>query len=459
MKNLFIAALFLLGLSFAACQRDEKISFNPQFRISVSTDSVLFDTVFTAVGSTTRRFQLFNFNANALQISSISLGGGTNSPFKVNVNGYELVGQHSLTINGSDSVNVFVRVNINPNLQNQPFVVQDSIVMICNNNRTVIPLLAYGQNAVFINNQQINADTNWESTLPYVITNRVTVAENATLTLKPGVRIFFHKDAKMLVNGTLIAKGTLADSILFTSDRRERLYQDEPGQWQGIHFSATSQHNVIEHASLKNAVVGLQVDSMSNNQTPKLTIASSTIKNMQLTGILAHHTNIAAYNSLISNCGQYLVYILNGGKYEFIQNTFAGYNFYFARRNPALSLSDSSLDGKYNSLNVSLINNIIWGSLENELLLDKKANLPLQQDIRNNLIKSTQNFAGTGNLYNTDPLFVAPRVGNFKLAENSPAFNQGVNLQSHPAYGNYLSKDLLNKSRTFPSTLGCFERN
>ena len=64
----------------------------------------------------------------------------------------------------------------------------------------------------------ITSDTTWTTAgSPYVISGIVTVEENVTLTIDPGVVIKFDGFDNLLIEGTLIAEGTSADSILFTS--------------------------------------------------------------------------------------------------------------------------------------------------------------------------------------------------------------------------------------------------
>jgi len=455
---LFILAL--LTLSFAACNKDEDITFDPNARINFSTDSVLFDTVFTSIGSTVRRFKIFNYNEKAINLDEIKIGGGANSPFLINVNGKQMVEGKNVKINGKDSINVLVKVNINPTAQNQPFIVQDSILMFFNGKREKIPLVAYGQNAVFINNVSINNNTTWDGKLPYIIYNSVTVEENAILNISPGVRVLFHSGSTMNIKGTLNAVGTRQDTILFASDRTERIYEEEPGQWNGIHFYGSSKNSIINQATIKNGIAGITVDSLSSNSNPKLILANTVIKNMQVVGFLGYHTDLVAYNNLFYNCGQYLIYGIGGGNYDLAQNTFGAYNYNFARRTSAVHLSDFISNTEFAALNATLTNNIIWGSLEDELTIEKKSNAVSVIDVKNNLIKTTQtDFIGNGNITNIDPLFINPRQGNFKIGDDSPAKNKGLSLVSHPYFSSYLSKDILEKERLFPSELGCYEKN
>src|SRR5690606_2772073 len=128
------------------------------------------------------------------------------------------------------------------------------------------------------------------------------------------------------------------------------------------------------HATIKNGIAGITVDSPSTNSNPKLILANTVIKNMQVVGVLGYRTDLAAYNSLFYNCGQYLIYGIGGGNYDLVQNTFAAYNYNFARRTPAVHLSDFISTTEFAPLKATLTNNIIWGSLEGELKIEKKSN-------------------------------------------------------------------------------------
>nr|WP_199156627.1 hypothetical protein [Pedobacter sp. ASV2] len=455
--RLLICSLLIISTFILACRKDERITSDPNARLSFSKDTVLFDTVFTSIGSTTSRIKIFNRNSDALNISEIKLAGGTNSPFKININGENTSLKTNLVINGKDSLNLFIKVTINPNATNLPFLVQDSIILNTNGNRKVIQLLAYGQNAVFINNGVINTNTSWTNTLPYVVNDVLTIKNGATLNIAPGTKIFFHKDSRMNVEGFLNASGTLNEPILFCSDRLEDTYNDEPGQWSGLYLKANG-NGLIKNAIIKNASVGITSDSLSGNSNPKLIITNSIIKNMQVAAYIGYHSELIAFNNLMYNCGNYIIYGIGGGNYNLKQNTFAGYNPTLPRKTAALTFSDYLSASVYNKMQINLTNNIIWGSLVNEIDIQQKSKTIIQTNIANNLIKtSTTNFGSNANILNNDPLFVNPKNNNFQLSNSSPASKKGINLTSDSYFNLYLNNDILDKARIFPSSLGCYE--
>jgi len=456
MRSIFVSSLILL-LFVSACRKNERITLDPNAKLNFSIDSIFFDTVFTSIGSSTKKIKILNNNHAAVNISEITLSGGSSSAFSININGQSASNQNNVVLTGRDSLNIFVKVTINPNAKNLAFLVQDSIVLNTNGNRQVIQLLAYGQNAVFINNANINSNTIWTNALPYVINNTVTVKNGSTLTIQPGARIYFHKDAAMNIEGVLNANGTATAPIQFCSDRLETLYSDEPGQWKGIYLKRTG-NGIIKNAIIKNASVGITSDSLSVNPNPKLILSNNIIKNMQVAAYIGYHSELIAFNNLIYNCGNYLIYGVGGGHYNLKQNTFAGFNPGFPRKTAALSFSDYLSANAYNKLQLDIVNNIIWGSLNNELDIQKKTSAIVQSNLLNNLIRTAAtNYNTNGNILNIDPLFASTKLNNFELSNSSPALKKGVNLSADPYFNLYLNKDLKNKTRVFPSSLGCYE--
>ena len=452
-----IIGVFLLLILISACRKDERITTDPNAKLSFSSNAILFDTVFTSIGSTVRKIKISNKNNDALNISEIKLSGGNSSPFSININGQNLPSQTNLILNGQDSLNLFVKVTINPDSKSLSFLVQDSIVLTTNKNRQVIQLEAYGQNAVFINNQSISTNTIWNKTLPYIINGSVTIKYGSTLNIQPGAKIYFHKDAIMNVEGSLYASGTVSEPIEFCSDRLETVYSDQPGQWKGIYLKSSGT-GVIKNAILKNASVGITSDSLSANNTPKLILTNSIVKNMQVAAYIGNHSELLAFNNLMHNCGNYLIYAIGGGNYNLKQNTFAGFNLNFPRKTAALTFSDYLTTKAFNNLQLNLTNNIIWGSLTNELDIQKKSTAIVQSNLFSNLIKTTNTgYNNNGNMINIDPLFASSSQGNFALLNNSPALKKGLDLSADVYFNLYLNHDLNNITRIFPSSLGCYE--
>lgn len=89
---------------------------------------------------------------------------------------------------------------------------------------------------------------------PYDLQGRLTISEGATLCVEPGVTVRFGAGGVIHVGddaGALVARGTQAKPILFTS----ALAAPAPGDWQGIAFLAGNQGDVsqLEHVIVEYA--------------------------------------------------------------------------------------------------------------------------------------------------------------------------------------------------------------
>ena len=457
--NSKLLLFFVILLLFSACEKDETFSNDPQAQLRFSTDSVLFDTLFTSVGSVNRRLKIYNPNEGAILINKIGLSGAQSSAYSLNINGQAGNESEQIKLNGRDSINIFIKVTINPNNQQLPFLVNDTLNISYLGKRQAIPLMAYGQNARFIRQTSISSDTEWNNELPYVVYQSLTVEEGATLRIGAGSQIRFHSNATLNIKGSLIVAGQAGDSVLFSSDRLEPLYAEEPGQWNGLHFYPQSKNNRIQYALIQNAVAGITADSLGQNGAPKLLLSNTTLKNMTVVGFIGYNSALTAFNNLFYRCGQYLLYVAGGGQYNLKQNTFAGYNPNIARSSPSLYFSNAIGSQQSAPLDLILQNNIIWGNLADELSIEKKGNdRPFTTDIQNNLIRSRNSLYTTGNnILNLNPAFLQPENGNFKLAKDSPARRKGLDLQKDPYFKTFLSHDKNNNERLFPSDLGCYE--
>lgn len=92
---------------------------------------------------------------------------------------------------------------------------------------------------------QITSDTTWiRASSPYFVSSSVDVKSGVTLTIEPGVVVKFGESKVLQVNGTMIAKGTEAEGITFTSN------QDSPsrGYWGGIEFTDSSIDTALDSA-------------------------------------------------------------------------------------------------------------------------------------------------------------------------------------------------------------------
>ncbi len=79
----------------------------------------------------------------------------------------------------------------------------------------------------------LDADTTWTAaSSPVHVAGDLRIAAGVTLTIEPGVVVEFGRHAGIFVDGTLVARGTAAARILFTSSG----VSPQPGFWNQIAF-------------------------------------------------------------------------------------------------------------------------------------------------------------------------------------------------------------------------------
>ncbi|MFP5039637.1 hypothetical protein [Parasediminibacterium sp. JCM 36343] len=447
--------IILVAAGISSCKKDSFIT-SSNAHLSISDDTLHFDTVFTTTGSTTQFFKIFNNNNQKLSLSNVQLMGGSGSFFKLNLDGTAGTSFSNIGIDANDSLYGFVTVSINPNAANLPFIVRDSIKVSYNGNTRYLQLDAYGQNANFLRNTTINKDTTWTSNLPIVILGGVTVSQGATLTLQQGTKVYVNANAPILINGTMQALGDSTGGIRFQSDRIDDPYRDYPGGWPGIYFNEKSINNILRYCTIKNAYQGVIVQSPSSNSSPKLAMVQCIFDNIYDVAIGGSNTSITATNCLVSNCG-YNVSLISGGNYSFTHCTMVSYaNNYLDHKNPVLTLSNTNSDNSsINPLACTLTNSIVYGSgglVDDELALvnNTSTGAAFNVTMTNVLYKEKNanniNIAGvtlTNCIANQSPLFDSINTGtryfDFHFAKGvSPCIDKGINarvkvdLDRHP---------------------------
>lgn len=430
--------LLLLLCVLCACRKESFIT-SPDARVTITVDSLKYDTVFPTAGSVTQSFKIINENKQKLRLSSIKLMGGAGSAFKMNVDGIPTTEATNVEIEGNDSVYVFVQVNVNPNAANLPFVIRDSIQISFNGNDRIVNLEAWGQNAHFLRDKEVIANETWTNDLPYVILGYLHVNENTTLTIEKGCRIYVHATAPIVIDGSLQVNGLkdTIDRVCFLGDRMDDPYKDFPASWPGIFFTAVSKDNVLNYAIIKNSYQSLAVSDPSPNANPKLTLNQCVIDNSYDAGIIATNSSITATNCLISNCGKNLA-LIKGGTYRFTHCTVASYsNEFINHKDPVLTLTNYDGNNATAALDALFRNCIFWGEnglVDDEVLVDKKGTTPFNVNFDYNLWKAESapaNIISNQIINNQAPQFdsidISHHYYDFHLKPGSPAVNKGTN--------------------------------
>lgn len=483
MKHLWI--LLIPVLLWTACRKDIPVSNDPGAKLSFSDDTLFFDTVFTTLGSSTRRLKIFNPNNDALEISEVRIAGGESSPFRINFNGNTGNAHEDILIESNDSAYLFAEVTIDPNSINTPLIVEDSIVFLTNGNRQVIKLVAWGQDAYFyyptnalqigevtIPYSVVGCNTTWTSDKPHVVYGYLIVEDGCELRMDPGTNVHLHADASIWVidGGSLKIQGNLGNEVSIQGDRLEPSFEEIPGQWGQIWLSAGSVDNEIDYAIIKNGTVGVRVDTLGHPTNPTLNITNTVIRNMESVGLLGQGSNVVGNNLSIYNCGQHCLVLNIGGTYRFEHCTFGNY-----WSSPSRQTATVLLNNYYEDINSNIIardldeayfgNCIIWGNNNNEVTWDRNNGANFEWLFDHTIYKVVQSDwpnidFGDPNRFkdayiNTDPLFEDPLMRGYELDTLSPAQDAGDNL-----IGSNVPFDLLGNSRLsdVAPDLGAYER-
>ena len=328
--------ILCMMMGMVACQQDI-VSGDPLLKLDFSHDTVLFDTVFTSMGSSTKRVMVYNPNKNAICIDQVSMREGKH--FQINLDGENDMDQlRDITLRGRDSLFLFVRTYIDPLAENSPVFIEDEIAFGINGKTQQIKLQAYGQNVEKIQSDSglvVYQHLKLTNQKPYLIYDTVAVAGN--LTIEAGATIYMHAGAGIYVYGNMTANGTKDHPIIFRGDRTDRLFDSVPyrmasGQWDGIYLVHTQgvmppMYN-LNYVDILSGTIGLYVYSEATGMLlPKLTMKNSRIHNHSTYGIVLQNVNAEVANCEISNCASYCVY-LAGGKHNFVHNTIAAYYGY-----------------------------------------------------------------------------------------------------------------------------------
>jgi hypothetical protein len=483
----FTSTLFyLIGItvfiSISSCKKDTFLT-DTNVKLNFSEDTLIFDTVFTSVGSATEVFLVYNSNNRPINISSIKIAGGANSNFRLNVDGVPGKVFNDVVIEANDSLFIFAEVTVDPNNGNTPLVITDSIVFETNGNIQDVDLVAWGQDAYFYrptpglgNIFFLNCNSVWNNDKPHVVYGYALIDSACTLVINAGAKVHFHPNSGMIVltSGTLKVMGTATLPVTIQGDRLGQDYAEIPGQWNFIQFSnasattnaisAGSKNSEINWAIIKNGNIGLVVDTVFQPNDTTLRLNNVIIKNMSGSALYARGSNIAANNCVFSNCGQAAVKLFFGGNYRFINSTIANYWTEGNRQEPALFLRNYfEVAGVryFRSMNAQFYNSIITGNNDQEIGLDSINNgsNTFNYKFDHVLLKVENSFSTSDpNKFNAiirgavaNPQFDDVSSNNYQLGNTSICIDAGNN--SFLNFSQELLHDLNNNPR--PQGSGC----
>jgi hypothetical protein len=463
-----LLSLFLcLALLFHCQPQDEVLLEGQTVTLRFSTDTLVFDTLFTTLGSTTRRLAIYNPENKAVRLKKIRLNQDAAGRFELIINGKESNEVSDIIIRGKDSILVFAKVTLNPQDQDLPFLVEAQLEIETDLNTQTLPLVAWGQQANFFKDSVLaceNGLIRWNSFRPYVLLGDVLVPEGCTLEIEPNTKIYAFNGKALLVAGSLQIFGSAENPVIFSSLRQDGSFANAAGQWLGIIFGDKSSGNQIRYTQIRNAIYGIRFATPDEDENIDLKIENSLIENMAKIGIYCLSSDVQIQNTLVNNCLHRTLSLSAGGNYKLYHNTFANYSFTFFRDVPSIEFSnfiefvdsDNNLQRITGDFRVDLKNNIFWGNLPEEFIFYKQPNADFLIQSQNNLLKTKESATfedaeNFNNLFNQDPKFINPAAQNFALDSLSPALDAALPLD-------FIFTDLLGKPRPSKPDIGALER-
>jgi hypothetical protein len=455
---IFLISYFILS----SCERIGTVT-NPELHFS--SDTVYFDTVFSSVGSVTKELRIINPGKHNLNINHVYLAGGKSSRFRLNIDGESVNEKYNIQVGAGDSIFIFIDVFVDPGNNTSPVSVIDSVVFSMGEMNQIVRLMAWGQDINLIKNRVIKTET-WQKGKPYVIYEKAIVDTLGTLTIMEGTKIFFHRNASLIIAGTLIVRGSSESPVLFAGDRLEKMYEDIPGQWNGILILNSGKGNNISHAIIRNATYGIQLgQATTGSDVPVLKLFSSFISHCTISGLSAINGNIEAANCEITHCGSYCLYLGSGGDYNFTGCTFFNRWEYGFRVTPVIFVSEKAEKPEFKTVQMDfkLNNSVVFGENSSELMIvPQKTRIAgnyyfdhclLKLDTLNITFWDKDEFPGT--IINKDPRFIDAINWDLRPDTLSPLIDKGS-----PVFSLIYPDDIrgVNRSLTGNPDIGAFER-
>ena len=491
--------LIFLVICWSSCRED--FEFEPNSgNLEFSKDTVFLDTVFTNIGSSTYTLKVYNGLNEDISIPFVGLQGGTDSSYRLNVDGVAGKEFTNVPLLARDSLFVFVETtfDVAPTGENQ-FLNTDRILFGEGTAQQRVELVTLVKDAVFLFPRTLSDGTretipigpdeagdeilvegfflepqelNFENTKPYVIYGSAAVPSGSTLSIDPGARVHFHADSGILVdsgasiqiNGALSEdQEILENEVIFEGDRMEPTFADIPGQWGALWIRRGSTNNSMDHLTLKNATVGLLVEGDLTNPDPTLTLNQVQVFNNLEYNFWGTNARVTAFNSIFGGAGNTSFLIGSGGDYQLVHCTLANHWNRGPRRGNTLTIDNFQADLE----RADFVNCIVDGSSRLELALFQEPGQLFNFQFSNTAIKFEDTNGSfdnaprydfeNGSLYQNILLngtmdFERPAQNQFQIGPNSDVIDLGnpVSLPQVPT-------DILGTARDNDPDAGAYE--
>ncbi len=202
-------------------------------------------------------------------------------------------------------------------------------------------------NAIYIRTQAVNTATWLNFGIPYIIGGNITVNDAQTLTINSGNILKFNGANTITVEGKLIANGTSAQHIVFTSNQ----VSPSGGDWNRIFFSTADAGCILNYCDISYAGSGTSAVDISNSVS-SVSVSSTTIENSAGYGVYIRNSSSASFiNTKIINNNDVGVYIAGASSATF-GSVINDWNEIYGNGNYGLRNGTQNISAKY----------IYWGT-------------------------------------------------------------------------------------------------
>lgn len=321
MNRLFLYLTIIL-FTLQSCIEDS-FDTSPQAQPAFSVDELDMGTQFALTPSPTAKLMIYNRNNKIISLSEVKMRSG--QYFRLNVDGLSGSQFHNVEIRPNDSIYVFVECTMPQVDTDEPQWIADDLLVLTNGVTRSLPIKALAQNVERHHRITITGDVTFSARVPHLISDTLTVAHGASLTLEPGAKLLFHDKAAMVVEGSLLSNGSAEAPVSLCGDRTGNVvanigFDVMSNQWEGVRFAPNSQGNVLTNTEIVNTRQGVTVDSLA-----QLTLVNSRLYNSGTTQLAARGgSSVTALGCEISNAASALL-LLEGGTYVFNRCTIANW--------------------------------------------------------------------------------------------------------------------------------------
>ncbi len=424
-----IVCLLLLGFAAVSCEPEYQTSNS---NLSFNRDTLVLDTTFAYLGSTTnRRLRLNNSSKHPTEGVVLRLAGGAGSVYTINVNGESGTCFDDLSVRGKDSLFVFVQIKpfeFPVSLNNGVHLITDSIIIESGPYVRKVVLSTPIIHADIKSGHE--SDEIWVSNRYILVTEDVIIPVGLQLTVEAGCNVNFRANAGLIVEGSLVVNGECGSPVVFRGHRHDYLtssvpYTKVPDQWKGVWLKSGSQNNLFNHSVIRNASIGIQVGEQGGEGSDLELNNCRFLYNGDV-NILGYNAQISMFNCVLSNSIDQVR--LFGGGVKLVHTTIANYNEWSqGKRGFALNVADEDEDGvEYAFAASNITNSIIYGLYAEELFFSSEG-ISDYFTLENSIVRTVYFPNST---INTNPQFrnLERYKYDFHLTKSSPAIDAGGDM-------------------------------